>query len=304
MKIENFDPIHEICSSRWIPVSAERIYTALTNSEYLAEWWGPRGFRNSFHEFEPMPGGVWRFDMHSPEGKTFENRNVFETVEPRKIVIFHHEPVHRFRLTISLNPQHQGTELTWRMAFDDTAEYEEAKGYIPECNQECFDRLEQVLARIEGPDTDERDLRLTRIINAPPREVFRAWTKPELLKQWFAPSPLTTPVAELDVRPGGSSFIVMKDEDGSEMPLRGVYLEVVENERIVATDAYTTAWEPSDKPFITMFLSFGTLDDGRTRYEARVRHWTVADRKQHEEMGFHEGWQKCTDQLARLVENS
>src|SRR5271156_4260473 len=100
--------------------------------------------------------------------------------------------------------------------------------------------------------TDTHELVLTRLIDAPRDLLFRAWTDPELLKQWFAPLPYTTPVAELDVRPGGASRIVMRSADGEEFPNRGVYLEVVENERLVFTDAYTRAWEPSAKPFMTV----------------------------------------------------
>ncbi len=146
----------------------------------------------------------------------------------------------------------------------------------------------------------DRELVLTRIIDAPREKVFRAWTEPELLKQWFAPLPWTTPRAETDVRPGGSSLVVMRDPDGNEFPNRGVYLEVVKNERLVFTDAYTKAWEPSEKPFMTVILTFEN-DGGKTKYTARVRHWTVADREAHEKMGFHEGWGLCTDQLAALV---
>jgi uncharacterized protein YndB with AHSA1/START domain len=87
-----------------------------------------------------------------------------------------------------------------------------------------------------------------------------------------------------------------------EFPNRGVYLEVVENQRLVFTNAYTTAWEPSDKPFMTVILTFEDLGDGRTNYTALVRHWTVADREQHEKMGFHIGWPIATEQLAALVE--
>ncbi|HUT41214.1 MAG TPA: SRPBCC family protein [Gammaproteobacteria bacterium] len=149
--------------------------------------------------------------------------------------------------------------------------------------------------------TADRELVLTRIIAAPRARLFRAWTEPGLLKQWFAPLPWTTPHAELDVRPGGASLVVMRDPDGNEIPNRGVYLEVIENERIVFTDAYTKAWEPSEKPFMTVILSFGD-ENGKTRYTARVRHWTVADREAHEQMGFHQGWGLCADQLAALVE--
>jgi uncharacterized protein YndB with AHSA1/START domain len=155
-------------------------------------------------------------------------------------------------------------------------------------------------AAAESAPTSDRDLVLTRIIDAPLEKLFRAWTEPELLKQWFAPLPYTTPVAELDVRPGGSNLVVMRGPDGIDMPNRGVYLDVVKNERLVFTDAYTKAWEPSPKPFMTVILTFERTG-GKTKYTARVLHWTVADREAHEKMGFYEGWGICADQLAALV---
>jgi uncharacterized protein YndB with AHSA1/START domain len=144
------------------------------------------------------------------------------------------------------------------------------------------------------------ELVLTRLIDAPRARLWRAWTEPELLQQWFAPRPWTTPVVRTDVRPGGSNYLVMRGPDGSEHESRGVYLEVVPDERLVITDAYTRAWEPSAKPFMTVVLTFAD-EDGKTRYTARVRHWSEADRQAHEAMGFHEGWGKATDQLAALV---
>jgi uncharacterized protein YndB with AHSA1/START domain len=146
----------------------------------------------------------------------------------------------------------------------------------------------------------DRELVLTRLINAPREKVYRAWTQPELLKQWFAPKPYTTPIVEIDVRPGGSVYFVMRGPDGKDLPNHGVYLEVVPNERLVSTDAYVRAWEPSEKPFMTLILTFENEGD-KTRYTARVRHWTVADREAHEKMGFHEGWGICADQLEALV---
>ena len=147
----------------------------------------------------------------------------------------------------------------------------------------------------------DRQLVLTRIFDAPPEKVFRAWTEPDLLKQWFAPLPWTTPRAEIDLRPGGANLIVMRNPEGEEFPNSGVYLEVVKNERLVFTDAYSRAWEPSENPFMTVIVTFENMD-GKTRYTARARHWTVADRERHEKMGFHEGWGQCADQLAALLE--
>lgn len=146
----------------------------------------------------------------------------------------------------------------------------------------------------------ERDLVLSRFIPASRRDVYRAWTDAELLRRWFAPLPFTTPEAELDVRPGGTCRIVMRAPDGTDMPNAGVYLDVVENERLVITDAYTRAWEPSAKPFMTLVVMLSDEGEG-TRYKAMARHWSVADRDAHEAMGFHAGWGQCADQLATLL---
>jgi uncharacterized protein YndB with AHSA1/START domain len=154
---------------------------------------------------------------------------------------------------------------------------------------------------MNAPAAANHELVLTRVIDAPREKLFRAWTEPELMKQWFAPRPYTTPVVETDPRTGGNSFIVMRSPEGQDIPLHGVYLEVVENERIVFTDAYKNAWEPSGKPFFTGIITFEDVGGGKTRYTARARHWTAEDRETHEKMGFHEGWGTCADQLAALA---
>jgi uncharacterized protein YndB with AHSA1/START domain len=146
-----------------------------------------------------------------------------------------------------------------------------------------------------------RELVISLLLDAPRAKIYRAWTEPALLKQWFAPAPFTTPTVETDVRPGGSSLIVMRSPDGTDYPNRGVYLEVVKNEKLVFTDAFTSAWVPSEKPFMTGTI---TLSDegGKTRYVASVLHWSVADREAHEKMGFHQGWTQCAKQLEALAQ--
>ena len=144
------------------------------------------------------------------------------------------------------------------------------------------------------------DLTLTRLIPSTPDKLFRAWTEPELIKQWFVPKPWTIARAENDLRPGGQCLIVMRSPEGQEMPNPGVYLEVMPNRRLVFTDAFTAGWVPSEKPFMTGIISFDPEGDG-TRYTAVVRHWTAEAKAQHEQMGFHQGWGVCADQLAELV---
>jgi uncharacterized protein YndB with AHSA1/START domain len=147
----------------------------------------------------------------------------------------------------------------------------------------------------------DRELVLTRLIDVPREKLWRCWTEPKLMLQWFTPAPWKTIHAETDVRPGGSSSIVMQGPDGTEMPNRGVYLEVIENEKLVFTDAYTSAWQPSENPFFTGILTFEDAGNGQTRYTARAVHWTKENREAHEKMGFHEGWGAATDQMTALA---
>ena len=144
------------------------------------------------------------------------------------------------------------------------------------------------------------DLVLTRLLDAPADKLYRCWTEPALLVQWFVPEPWSVARVDVDVRPGGRSLVVMRSPEGQEVPNDGVYLEVVPNRKLVFTDAYRAGWIPSDKPFMTAIVSFEPLGD-QTRYTATVRHWNEQDRKTHEDMGFHTGWGICADQLEALA---
>lgn len=154
-------------------------------------------------------------------------------------------------------------------------------------------------------DAGAHELVLTRLLDAPREKLFRCWTEPALLKQWFVPRPWTITEAETDLRAGGGSRIVMRSPEGQEFPNAGVYLEVVPNERIVFTDAYTAGWVPSAKPFFTAIVTFadeaGPDGEKKTRYTARARHWRAEDKETHEKMGFHEGWGQCATQLEELA---
>lgn len=149
--------------------------------------------------------------------------------------------------------------------------------------------------------SEDRDLVLERIIDAPAEKLYRCWTTPELLSEWFCPKPWFVSDVRQDVRTGGNSYMVMNGPDGERVPQPGVYLEVVPNQKLVFTDAFTETWKPSDKPFMVGIVTFEDLGDGKTRYRAVARHWTVEDKAAHEQMGFHEGWGVATDQLTALA---
>ena len=145
------------------------------------------------------------------------------------------------------------------------------------------------------------DLVLERVIDAPPEKVFRAYTDPSILSQWFAPKPWSISDMVLEPRPGGRFNFVMHGPDGERFPNSGIYLEIVENRRIISTDALTPDWKPAGAPFMVARIDLEPTGDGRTRYRATASHWTEAAMKQHEQMGFHDGWGQVADQLNQIV---
>ena len=142
------------------------------------------------------------------------------------------------------------------------------------------------------------ELAVERYIDAAPETVFKVWT--ERLEEWWAPRPWTTRVVEQDLRPGGRSALVMTGPDGEAPPMEGVFLEVTPNQSIVVTNAFSAGWIPQT-PFMVAFFTFAPEGRG-TRYRAGARHWTEADHKQHEAMGFIDGWTVVAGQLAALAE--
>jgi uncharacterized protein YndB with AHSA1/START domain len=140
------------------------------------------------------------------------------------------------------------------------------------------------------------DLVLERVIDVPRELVWAAWTQPKHLYKWFVPLPWTLADCEIDLRPGGIFRFVMRSPEGQEFPHIGCFLEVTPNERLVWTDALLPGYRPSEKPFFTGVIALEPRGKG-TRYLATAIHRDEAGRKQHEEMGFHQGWGMALDQL-------
>jgi uncharacterized protein YndB with AHSA1/START domain len=150
----------------------------------------------------------------------------------------------------------------------------------------------------------ELDLELTRETDVAPELVWRAWTEPDLLVQWFTPKPWETPVAEVDLRPGGKFRTVMRGPDGEENDNQGCYLEVVPNERLVWTAALAPGFRPQPGPLpFTAIVELERTPSGGTKYRAIAMHQDPEGRKMNDEMGFHDGWGAVFDQLVELMKS-
>jgi uncharacterized protein YndB with AHSA1/START domain len=146
------------------------------------------------------------------------------------------------------------------------------------------------------------DLSITRTIPAPRAVVWRCWTEPSLLKQWYCPKPWQVTKAEIDVRPGGRGDVTMQGPNGEVQECPGVYLEVVPQQRLTFTDAMTEGFMPGPgKPFMIGHVTLRDTPDGGTEMVWGVRHWSAEDKEKHETMGFHEGWSAAAEQLDELA---
>jgi uncharacterized protein YndB with AHSA1/START domain len=157
------------------------------------------------------------------------------------------------------------------------------------------------------PDLDPKlDLVLERVIDVPIDLVWRAWTEPEHLKQWFTPVPWVVDECDIDLRPGGIFRVVQHGPGEGPMTNVCTYLEVVPGERLVWTDALGPGYRPAKAPFLgpvghyTAVLTLEALGE-KTRYTARVMHSNPEGRDKHQEFGFSEGWGTSLDQMVQYV---
>lgn len=145
------------------------------------------------------------------------------------------------------------------------------------------------------------DLLLVRSLKAPRRLVWRCWTEPELLMQWFCPKPWSVTDPVIDLAPGGRFATTMCGPDGERMANEGVFLHVVPQERLVFTDLMVACWHPTDTGFFVADVRFADAAGGGTRYSALAMHRNPADRDRHAEMGFEPGWGTAAAQLDALA---
>lgn len=143
-------------------------------------------------------------------------------------------------------------------------------------------------------DRSGRMLRIERTFAATVEDVFDAWTSPEVMRRWFHCGPdWDTPVAEVDLRVGGTVRIVMRRPDGRQAGARGVYTVIDRPHRLAM--AWTFDDDPANQQLVE--LAF-TEADGRTTVVMVNSGISTDERRDSQD----EGWRGCLDQLARLLD--
>ncbi|SKB07747.1 Uncharacterized conserved protein YndB, AHSA1/START domain [Prosthecobacter debontii] len=306
----------EIVTSRFLNHPRDLVYEAFHHPDHLMHWWGPTGFTNTFHEFDPVPGGAWRFTMHSPAGVDYFNASDFvELARPERIVFVHLQPVHFFQMTLLFTEEGTGTRVTWRMCFEDEQEVVKLGKFIHAANEQNMDRLQRHLQSMPSMPETFRTFMISRNLKASRQRVFEAWTNASQLSQWWGPHAYTNPECRLDFRPGGAWNIVMQSPDEVRFPISGRFQEIILGEKIVTTldcSAHPPEWQDMIKPNrsedetnpageIRQTVIF-TGNEQRTTLTVRLTFESVEIYHAFIRTGIHDGWNESLESLAGLLE--
>lgn len=155
-------------------------------------------------------------------------------------------------------------------------------------------------------ENSNRELTITRVFNAPREAVFKAWTDPALLAQWWGPTGVTNPVCEVDVRPGGAINIVMLAGEelgelkGSKWPMTGTFQEITPPEKLV----YVSSAIMDDKPILecTNTVTFEE-HEGQTKLTLHIVVTKTTPEAAGPLAGMEMGWSQSIDKLAKLIAN-
>jgi uncharacterized protein YndB with AHSA1/START domain len=134
-------------TSREIAAVPERIFSAFSDPEQLAKWWGPSGFSNTFNEFQFKPGGKWLFVMHGPDGSNYPNESEFSVIVPGEKVVIRHHSIPNFTLTVLISRTDKGSKIHWVQEFDSEEVANSVAHIVIPSNEQNLDRLEELLEK-------------------------------------------------------------------------------------------------------------------------------------------------------------
>ncbi len=148
----------------------------------------------------------------------------------------------------------------------------------------------------------KHELKIDRVLKSSRKNIWRCWTEPALLEQWYCPKPWQAQEVDIDLRPGGRFNSVFCGPDDERMPLTGIWLEIIPEQRLIFTDAYSEDFWPQPESFMTGCVELSDVKDG-TQMVWTARHTSQEAVEKHLEMGFEAGWNAAAGQLEELAKS-
>jgi len=285
-------PAKEVVFTRTFDAPRALVFQAWIKPEHLAEWWGPKNFTNPVCEFDPRPGGAIRIDMTGPDGTVYPMGGTVREIVPPERLVFSATAFDGELETLNtatFTEENGRTKLTLRASVvKSSAMTADAIAGLEQGWSESLDRLADLVPVIDASD---REISASRLFDAPRELVWKMWTDPHHVAQWWGPRGFTNTIHEMNVRPGGHWRFHMHGPDGRNYRNEIVYHEIVEPERLV--------YDHISEPFFHVTATFRE-ENGKTRVTLRSLFQSPeARRKVIETFGALEGMKQT---LARLGE--
>jgi uncharacterized protein YndB with AHSA1/START domain len=303
--VSNAERNDDLVVTRVFDAPRELVFKAWTEPEHLLRWWAPKSFTTPWCKVDLRPGGSFRYCMRTPDGMEICGLGLYrEIVEPERLVYTDMfadadgnpvPPTHygaspeypmETLVTVIFEEQGQRTKVTLRQSVPPALKEREGM-------EQGWNEMLDGLAGDLGSAASDREIVATRLFDAPRELVFRMWTDPEHIAEWWGPRGFTSTISRMEVRPGGVWEFVMHGPDGTDYKNKFVYLEVVPPERIV--------YDHVSGPLFRATTTFAD-EGGKTRVNVRMLFDSAALRdKVAEEFGAVEGLGQTLDRFGEQL---
>ena len=307
---------NELTITRIFDAPRELAWKAWTEPERMKKWWGPQNFTAPVIKTDFRVGGKYLFCMRGPDGRDYWSTGVYREIVPLERLVMtdsfadekgnvvpasHYGMIGDMPLellvTVTFEAIGNKTRMTLRHeGFPEGQMKELARlGW-----SESFDKLAESIVPLDHTRVvsvpGKQGVIITRLYDAPRKSVFRAYTDPELIPQWWGPARYATVIDRLDARPGGSWRFAQRDAAGNIYAFHGVYHDISSPERIIETFEFEGM--PGHVSLeTTIFEEIG----GRTKITSRSVFQTVEDRDGMMQAEMEEGVLETMDRLAELL---
>jgi uncharacterized protein YndB with AHSA1/START domain len=287
-----------------IAAPRQLVWQAWTDPVHVAQWWGPNGFTSPRCDIDARTGGAIRIEMLAPDGTIYPMSGRFQEIVPIERLVFQSSALDDqgrslFDVlnTVTFAAEGDATRLTLE-AKAIALHHANAPDYLKGMDQGWRQSIERFAAACASLPASDREMVITRVIEAPRPLVWQAWTDPSHLPQWWGPKGFSCETKEIDIRPGGVWRFTMIGPDGTRYPSRISYQEIVPPERII----YVI---DDDDHGMTSFGSTAIFEDlgETTRVTMRVTFDSAETRKSMLNFGALEGGRSTLECLAEHVKN-
>ena len=233
--VATIDEARVIAASRLFDAPRDLVFELWSDPKHLANWWGPRGFTITTEKFEFKPGGAWRFVMHGPDGRDYQNQIIYREIARPDHIAYSHVSGPNFEAIATFVERSGKTEVTMQMTFE-SAELRDkiAKEFraIEGLNQ-TLDRLGEAVAYADDA------FEISRTFDSPRSLMWKAWTESDRLAQWFGPKGAKVFHSKNDARAGGIYHYGMQMPGGNTIWGKWVYREISEPQRLVFVTSFS-----------------------------------------------------------------